>query len=189
MKNADDLDTGEKAAPEELAFVQGFVNTLDLESGKDEFADPEGLERWLRHHGLIEASSTVGSGELERATGIREGLRALMLANNGAPFERGAVEDLQKLVARLQIRFRYLESGQLRLEPASKDVDGALGALQLVVHKAMVEGTWQRLKACLSESCQYAFYDTSKNRSGAWCSMKVCGNRTKVRRHRERRIR
>jgi predicted RNA-binding Zn ribbon-like protein len=33
----------------------------------------------------------------------------------------------------------------------------------------------------------WAFYDRSKNRSGHWCSMRVCGNRAKARQFRERR--
>ncbi|MGH2778535.1 MAG: CGNR zinc finger domain-containing protein, partial [Actinomycetota bacterium] len=31
-----------------------------------------------------------------------------------------------------------------------------------------------------------AFYDHSKNRSGKWCTMRVCGNRAKTRAYRER---
>ncbi len=49
----------------------------------------------------------------------------------------------------------------------------------------MVDGTWSRLKAC--RQCEWAFYDWSKNRSGRWCAMSVCGNRTKVRAYRARR--
>ncbi len=39
---------------------------------------------------------------------------------------------------------------------------------------------------CSSDTCQWAFYDRSKNRSGRWCSMQVCGNRTKTRAYRAR---
>src|SRR5256885_5523159 len=46
---------------------------------------------------------------------------------------------------------------------------------------AMTDGTWARLKACRNDQCQKAFYDTSKNRSGAWCSMAGCGSRLKDR--------
>jgi predicted RNA-binding Zn ribbon-like protein len=44
------------------------------------------------------------------------------------------------------------------------------------------------MKACaLHDSCEWAFYDWSKNRSGTWCDMAVCGNRAKARAYRERR--
>jgi predicted RNA-binding Zn ribbon-like protein len=39
-----------------------------------------------------------------------------------------------------------------------------------------------RVRACESDTCQWLFLDTSRNRSRRWCDMKVCGNRSKVRR-------
>ena len=56
-----------------------------------------------------------------------------------------------------------------------------------IVQRAIVDGTWARLKACRWDTCQWAFYDTSKNRSGSWCSMAVCGNRAKAAAYRRRR--
>ncbi|MGZ6979737.1 MAG: CGNR zinc finger domain-containing protein, partial [Acidimicrobiia bacterium] len=41
-------------------------------------------------------------------------------------------------------------------------------------------------KACRHDECQWAFYDRSRNRSGQWCVMAVCGNRNKARSYRER---
>jgi predicted RNA-binding Zn ribbon-like protein len=51
----------------------------------------------------------------------------------------------------------------------------------------MEADTWSRLKACRDDTCKWAFYDHSKNRSGHWCSMEVCGSRHKARQYRERR--
>ena len=39
-------------------------------------------------------------------------------------------------------------------------------------------------RSARSGTCRWAFLDTSKNRSRAWCSMSVCGNRTKTRAYR-----
>ena len=50
----------------------------------------------------------------------------------------------------------------------------------------MEEGAWERLKTCANGRCGWAFYDRSKNRSGRWCSMDVCGNRAKTRAYRSR---
>ena len=41
---------------------------------------------------------------------------------------------------------------------------------------------WARLKVCARDSCRWAFYDASRNRSGRWCSMAGCGNIVKMRR-------
>src|ERR671933_384799 len=49
---------------------------------------------------------------------------------------------------------------------------------------ARVDGSWRRLKACPHERCGWAFYDRSRNQSSQWCSMRICGNRTKGARHR-----
>ena len=53
--------------------------------------------------------------------------------------------------------------------------------------RARADGTWDRLKVCLADDCQWAYYDRSRNRSSVWCDMRVCGNRAKVRSYRERR--
>jgi predicted RNA-binding Zn ribbon-like protein len=47
----------------------------------------------------------------------------------------------------------------------------------------MIDGRWQRMKACPGEHCGWVFYDHSRNNSGRWCSMAVCGGRTKARAH------
>ncbi len=44
-----------------------------------------------------------------------------------------------------------------------------------------------RVRECAAEDCAWLFIDGSKNRSRRWCDMAVCGNRSKVRRFRERR--
>ncbi len=54
---------------------------------------------------------------------------------------------------------------------------------------AALDGTWQRVKACDADDCLEAFYDQSRNRSGRWCDMSLCGNRTKVRAYRSKRTR
>jgi predicted RNA-binding Zn ribbon-like protein len=37
------------------------------------------------------------------------------------------------------------------------------------------------VRNCSAPTCQWFFLDTSKNHHRRWCSMKLCGNRTKVR--------
>jgi predicted RNA-binding Zn ribbon-like protein len=51
----------------------------------------------------------------------------------------------------------------------------------------MLDGTWDRLKACPGHDCGWAFYDHSRNQTGRWCSMSVCGGRAKARAHYHRR--
>ncbi len=72
------------------------------------------------------------------------------------------------------------------LAPRSPGVDGAIGRVLAVAFTAMSGGTWSRLKACRNHGCRWAFYDYSRNRSASWCSMQLCGNRTKTRSYRRR---
>ena len=66
-------------------------------------------------------------------------------------------------------------------------VAGALGLILALAAQAMLEGTWGRLKICPGDHCGWAFYDNSRNQTGRWCSMSVCGGRAKARAHYRRR--
>jgi len=48
------------------------------------------------------------------------------------------------------------------------------------------DGSWRRVKICREDTCQWVFYDQSKNSAKQWCSMRVCGNRNKTRAYRAR---
>jgi len=51
----------------------------------------------------------------------------------------------------------------------------------------LATGDFARIKQCPGEGCGWLFVDRSKNNSRRWCDMATCGNRTKGRRHRQRR--
>jgi predicted RNA-binding Zn ribbon-like protein len=46
-----------------------------------------------------------------------------------------------------------------------------------------------RVRECAGEGCAWLFLDRSRSQTRRWCDMTVCGNRSKVRRHRARRSR
>jgi predicted RNA-binding Zn ribbon-like protein len=94
---------------------------------------------------------------------------------------------LDRAATRAELRLRFRSDGTPAIEPGAAGVDGALGRLLAIVHDAVSQGHWTRLKACREHTCEWAFYDHTKNRSGAWCSMQSCGNRAKARAYRERR--
>jgi predicted RNA-binding Zn ribbon-like protein len=77
------------------------------------------------------------------------------------------------------------EDGLPRLQAVGDGVDRALSGILAAAATAGLDGSWDRLKAC--RECRWAFYDRSRNRSGAWCAMRICGNRTKNRSYRARR--
>jgi predicted RNA-binding Zn ribbon-like protein len=179
--------TPEKTAPQPLYLVQRFVNSVDLEDGDDELTSPETLRDWLAERRLMGPGEAVTKADLERARDVREGLRALLLANNGLPLDEGKVERLDRSVARAGVRMRFRPGARPRLEPDASGVNGALARLMAIVSGALEQGRWERLKACHRDRCQWAFFDNSKNRSGRWCRMEDCGNKEKARAFRERR--
>ena len=173
-------------APGELELVRAFVNTLDVEDGVDELADPASLERWLRRQDLLRGGPRPGNEHLVAARRLREAIRTLLLGNNGVSVRKEAALVLTRTAARARLTPRFDLDGNARLEPAASGVDGALGRVLAVVAGAMADGTWTRLKACRADDCRWAFYDHARNRSRHWCSMAVCGNRTKARTYRRR---
>jgi predicted RNA-binding Zn ribbon-like protein len=177
---------GRAPAPEPLRLVQAFVNTVDFENGVEELTDPEALETVLGGLGVLRPDERLGGADLERALKVREALRALLLGNNGLPVERGTLDTLEEATRRGRLAVRFDENGRTGLLPDAVGVDGALGCIVGVVHTAMADGTWPRLKACPRHICRWVFYDRSKNRNSRWCAMSVCGNRVKTRRYRHR---
>jgi predicted RNA-binding Zn ribbon-like protein len=166
--------------------VQAFVNTVDFEPAREDLRTPDQLREWLRDHDLLDDGEPLDQRDLERALELREALRALLLANNGAAVNPDAIGTLNRIADDARLAVRFGADGSSRLEPIGTGVDAAFASLLAIVDTAMTEGTWARLKACRSATCQWAFYDASKNRSGAWCSMAVCGSRSKARSYRER---
>jgi predicted RNA-binding Zn ribbon-like protein len=178
-----------KPAPEGLVLVQRFVNTRNYLSGGDLLADAEEATAWLTGHGLLEAGERIGERERERLVEFREALRKLLSANNGMP--GSDTQALNDLVTSVDLRVQFGSDGRPGLEsaPSGGLVERVVGLLLAEVVLAEAEGRWDRLKACSNEGCRWAFYDASKNRSGRWCTMEVCGVRHKMRAYRKRKSR
>ena len=179
--------TTDETVPRELAAVQALVNTIDLEDNDDRLDSPEALRRFLADQGLLDPSEPVGEDDLAMAVELREALRAMLRVNHGEALDPAALEVVNRAAAGLPLQVAFDTEGHPVLGPGSAGCRGALAALLAGVAQAGAQGTWERLKVCSAESCQWAFYDRSKNRSGRWCSMQVCGNRTKTRTYRSRR--
>jgi predicted RNA-binding Zn ribbon-like protein len=166
-------------------LIADFVNTLH--EGEEELATPADLAAWFAARELVPRSTRASVGELEDAHASREALRALLLANNDVEVDRDAANAaLDHVAQRAQVELRFV-AGAAVLVPATTGVLGALGQILATVQAMTVDGTWARLKACRARDCEWAFVDTAKNQSRAWCSMSSCGNREKARLFRERR--
>jgi predicted RNA-binding Zn ribbon-like protein len=180
---------GRAPAPGELALVQAFVNThFDRAAGGGEtLTTPEALAGWLRARGLLEGGRRVDRRGLERALAVREGIRALAFANNDHAVDGAAIDAMREASRGATTAIRIEPDGARFDLAGAAPVDAAIGAVLAVVARAMIDGSWPRLKACPGRGCGWAFYDRSRNQSARWCAMKVCGDREKARAYYERR--
>jgi predicted RNA-binding Zn ribbon-like protein len=181
---------GRQPTPGGLALVQAFMNThydLAADHGGEVLRDATSLSAWLAAHDLIRAGSPLGRHDLERAVAVREGLRALASSNNHESLDEAAVDSLHRASAGAFTEIRVEPDGPHFTVTESATLDTALGALLAGVARAMLDGTWARLKACAGRDCGWVFYDHSRNQSARWCSMKVCGDREKARAYYQRR--
>jgi predicted RNA-binding Zn ribbon-like protein len=181
-----------RPAPAGLRLLQQFINTYNIEREhlglrKEEFTSPAHLRRWLVRHGLLPREAAVRANDVRRARDVREALRRIALSHNGRGVDQGAVTVLNGFAGVARVVIHVGGDGQMRLEPHASGVTGALGRLVAAAFTAQIEGAWPRLKAC--RRCHWAFYDRSRNRSGRWCAMSICGNRTKAEAYRSRRHR
>ncbi len=172
-----------KAAPPPLRLVQSFVNTVDLEHGREWLGDARELAAWSVERRLVPRGTRFTKADLGQAIELREAFRALLAANRDRQRDAAALGILTRAAHAGELTISF-EGGAPTLEARADGVDGLCGQLVGVVAAAMLDGSWERLKAC--RNCRWAFFDESKNRSAHWCSMSLCGNRLKTRAYRRR---
>ena len=175
-----------RGAPEPLERVRRFVNTANPESGADHFETPASLAAWLEREGY--GRPRVTERDRTRAVLLRAAVRELAIANHeggaGGPHSAEANRLLDGLAGDLPLVVRF--SPEPALVPVSAGVDEVLSSLVATVYDAMLAGTPSTGTTCRNSHCRWAFYDHSRNSSGAWCSELACGSRMKVRAYRAR---
>lgn len=137
-----------------------FLNTVDVEAGTDAIDTPARLQDWAQAHG-------VEAGSHAEALTTRDALRSLV--TGGRP-DLPAVSLTPSCAG---------EGVSLRSDTAAEAAMAAAVVLS-------IRGRISRVKLCQSETCRFAYYDSSRNGSRAWCSMEICGNRAKARTFRAR---
>lgn len=170
-------------APGDLALVQEFVNSVDLESGDDELSTPAAAEEWLAAHGHPGEVDEAGRSRLVE---VREGIRALLLANNGEELPPETASRLTELLGSAPLKLSVECADGVCLVCEGSGADRFIAWLTKALLTAKLDGTWTRFKACRWDTCRFAFYDHSKNAVSTWCSPTVCGARAKSRAYRAR---
>ncbi len=174
-----------KVAPTPLIAVQGLIDTQDHETDMELLGDPEATREWLLGAGLLDEGSKVSEQDHRDLLDLRRTLRSLLVAQAHGERDGQAIAELRRLSYEHLTGYDVSDEGVVALcvKPV-ENVSELIGQLIGIVGQAQDLDQWRRLKICASDECLWAFYDSSKNRSGSWCRMEVCGNRTKNRRYR-----
>lgn len=161
---------------------------------------PQDLGRWLVRAGVLEREpGRVPADLLDGVRALREAIDAgVRAAVAGAPPPGAAVRRIDGWLVHAAVRPQLaLEDGVATLgttpvsigsRPGEGLVLAAVGAV--AADAARMLGTAseaQRIRICASETCSARFYDRSPAAARRWCSMRMCGNEAKARRHRARR--
>lgn len=178
-----------------------FVNTRPVINGQpvELLSDWKSLQRWFRAAGLAserEMEAFARQWEkrpeagacLEGLKAFRESLRAavLRLEAGEEPGSR-TVAELNRLLRDhpmfLELRRTGTSLGK-RKRFELRHPDDLLAPIVDAAAEMLSDFKPARLRKC--ESCVLHFYDTSKNGTRRWCSMQICGNRSKVAAYAER---
>jgi predicted RNA-binding Zn ribbon-like protein len=157
--------------PSDEAVLLDLLNTTPVVDGvpRDDLAEPKAARAWMREHGIASTKA-----ELAALLEARSTLQAVV-RGEGRP-------------AALQ---RFLDAVRLRPVACSDgldwrvETDGApKGAVRVVLAwDALRISSPGRLRPCANTECRLFLIDRSKPNTARWCSMAICGNRMKARRH------
>ncbi|MGY5047334.1 CGNR zinc finger domain-containing protein [Streptomyces sp. 900105755] len=184
---------GLEPAPGGLAFVQDLLNTLS--AGKPRKPDllqtPEDARAWLGQalrswsdvtHRAAPGIELTGE-DVEGLRGFRHDLFESLHARSGDPAtEPGPAASVLTLPTALRLD----EHGVVHAEPRGTGWRQVASLALTEVYQAQCTDTLRRLKSCRNPRCLSAFYDRSRNNSGVWHDVHVCGNAANLRNYRAR---
>jgi predicted RNA-binding Zn ribbon-like protein len=166
--------------------------------------EPADLAAWLAEAGLITPPAAAGRSPVVRDTVVRDTADGDILA--GALALREAINTaVTATVAAVSVPDRAvrcvnewiaaephrpalrLEAGMpvLRAPRAARTPRGALALLAADAAELLGTGLRERLRICPGPGCRGRFLDDSPAGRRRWCSMAVCGNRSKAAIHRQ----
>ncbi len=170
---------GRPKAPGRLELLQRFINTHnhDFPPDWDRIGTAAKATRWLVAKALIAPGDAITKADAARLRALREAIRALLVDAPAGRLPRavGAAPSSTSWSTR---------RGGPRSRPPMPASTARWPRSSASCTRRRSAATGARMKAC--RQCEYAFFDRSKNRSAAWCSMSICGNRTKNRAYYQR---
>jgi predicted RNA-binding Zn ribbon-like protein len=168
-----------------------FVNTLRDRAlgGRETLCEPADLAEWFAAAGLTTDRPAVTDADLAAALRLRAAVDdAAFAVLAGRPIRPGDVAALNGASAAVSLA--PLLGTDDRGRPYARSNASAAAILARIAADAIELLTGDelaRLRVCAAPDCGVRFVDRSPSRNRQWCSMRRCGNRSKVRRHYARR--
>lgn len=162
------------ADQEQQETLLALLNSTPLIGGvvRDELADPEAAGRWQQAHG-----GTGTADELGHLVRAREALQDVV---RGTRPETSLAPLLKGVASRPRLSS---EGVSWELDAPA---DRRLAVEAVLAWSEARQALPDRLRPCANSECRLFLIDRSKTNKARWCSMAVCGNRMKARRHYQR---
>jgi predicted RNA-binding Zn ribbon-like protein len=183
-----------------------FANTADWHAAprpSETLTDYTALVAWARRVDLVdeqeeqqllhlaEAQPDAAGSALADAVMLREAIYRLFSATGGRrAFEQADLDLLNRWVSDAAVHREIvrLDTGFASAWLSNgAELTWLLWPIAVSAGRLLLSEERERVKECEDDrGCGYLFLDTSHNRSRRWCTMESCGNRAKVRRHRQK---
>ena len=155
-------------------FLLALLNSTPVIGGvpADDLADPARARAWL-----VAAGGLGTEAELRRVLRVRQALQAVVRGQQPAEVLAPELEGVISVPA--------IDGGRVGWT-LSVAPDRELAVRAILVWDALAGQSPGRLRPCANDECRLFLIDRSKANAARWCSMAVCGNRMKARRHYQR---
>jgi predicted RNA-binding Zn ribbon-like protein len=165
-----------------MSFDAGAIS---LDFAQTELVNLADLGGWL---GERFASVTDGAvdRDLADARFLRAAIAAIATAISTAAEPRADDIDTVNLYAATPNIPPVLSGGNRQAGRRGAPAGQALATIARDAVTVFSDQGHSRVRECAAEDCSHVFYDESRSNNRRWCSMESCGNRAKVRAHRER---
>ena len=170
------------------ALTLDFAYTGDMGDGRREWETlrcPDDLAAWLTDR-FAEVEGTVSEGDLKDALHLRSAIaRTATRASRGETPDPVDVDVINLYAATPDIP-PALAGGTRQAGRSRARTGQALSELARQAVELFAPENLERIRECSADDCAIVFYDESRSNNRRWCSMQRCGNRAKVRTHRDK---
>lgn len=164
-----------------VRYLQSYADLL----GWSQLARAITPEEGGQLHRFITIYPTKSATAFDEAVTFRESFQQVLLHFiNGQPIPNAELAACNAVFTQMWANLDLCPTESQFAWSWRDDAVGLRYPLWKIAHSAatlLASDDATRIKTC--ERCSWFFLDTSRNRSRRWCSMEICGNRTKAARH------